>query len=56
MRILIACKSNLAYGQRTEAKKKVEIFWGNPPFSPSKKFQNPKKNKGWQSVDKGGGI
>ena len=23
--------------------KKVEIFWENPPFKPSKKFQKPKK-------------
>ena len=26
-----------------QKQKKGEIFWGNPPFSPSKKFQNPKK-------------
>ena len=51
----MVCKLNLVYKQKTEAKK-VEIFGGNPHFSPSKKFQNPKKNKGCKFVDEGGGI
>ena len=39
---LMVCKFNLVYYQKTEAKK-VEIFLGNPHFSPSKKCQNLKK-------------
>ena len=42
---MTVCKLNLVYNKRMKQKKN-EIFWGNPPFSPSKKFQNPKKNRG----------
>ena len=45
----------LVYCRETEAKK-GEIFRGNPPFSPSEKSQNPKKDLGCQSVYKGGRI
>ena len=46
MATLKVCKLNLV--QKTEAKK-VEFFWVNPQFSPSEKFQTPKKNTGCQS-------
>ena len=42
MRLQIGCNFNLVYCRETEAKK-GEIFWGDPPFSPTKKFQNPPK-------------
>ena len=41
----MVCNFYLVYQQRTEAKK-VEIFWGNPSFSPLEKFHNPKKIRG----------
>ena len=37
---------SILYINKGLKQKKVEIFWGNPPFSPSKKFQNPKKKLG----------
>ena len=42
MRLYIGCNFKLIYCRETEAKK-GKNFGGNPPFSPSKKFQNPKK-------------